>query len=99
MTYFNSPSIIAKARKAHRCSWCGEVIAKGTVYHRRYSCSEGIGSTVKQHPECAAAETLFHEQSDDTEWEFFTFTRGCTCESGDSGHGTYDTCTKKEVGK
>jgi hypothetical protein len=94
--YFNSPPLTRMARKRHICSWCGEVIEKLSVYQRRFCCGDGAGSTIKQHPECAAAERRFYSHTGESEWEPGTFTRGCTCESGDTGHGTYDTCTKEE---
>jgi len=92
--YFNSPPIIRKARKRHICSWCGEDIPKGTIYHRRFCVNGGDVCTIKQHPECAEAELHHWSQTSGDEWEPGTFTRGCTCERGDTGHGTYDTCTK-----
>ena len=84
-----------KARKRHRCSWCAEAILPATTY-TRYVCfgDDGVG-TVKVHPECYTAMQRFYEEDPYFEWAAGDcFTRGCTCESGDVGHGTYPTCTK-----
>jgi hypothetical protein len=47
-----------KAKKAHRCSWCGGTIAMGETYLRTRVVFEGDPQTNKFHPECgdAAAE-------------------------------------------
>lgn len=44
-----------KARKAHRCEWCGQRIDEGTEYKRYRYCDGGDAATVKMHPECMAA--------------------------------------------
>lgn len=44
-----------KARKAHTCTWCGEVIEPGTTYVCDRVVVEGEPSTNKLHPECDRA--------------------------------------------
>ena len=39
------------ARKPHRCTWCGEPIAKGESYWKWKSVN-GAWFTSKMHPEC-----------------------------------------------
>jgi hypothetical protein len=91
---FNSSVVITKARKRHVCSWCGETIEKGEIYHRRYCVLEGSGSTIKEHPECAHAENQYYIETSENEWWYFHFVRGCICEGRDSGHGTYPHCQR-----
>jgi hypothetical protein len=51
-----TPQIQVKARKPHRCSWCGEAIPTGEFYTRWYSVNEdGHGATSKMHGECVNA--------------------------------------------
>lgn len=45
-----------KARKEHRCSWCGEAVEPGTEYVRLPVFGEGTVQTWKAHPECNEAE-------------------------------------------
>jgi len=98
MTWFNSDPINVKAMKPHHCSWCSERIERGEVY-KRWVCigDEGL-NTCKMHQECHAALERFAAAQDGAyEYDPGTFTRGCTCEAGDSGHGTYPTCVKMGV--
>lgn len=83
------------ARKRHWCSWCSEDIPAGTSYIRyAVAGDDGVG-TVKIHPECnAACGRAFAEDPSFEAEPGVVFTRGCTCEHGDVGHGTYPTCTK-----
>jgi hypothetical protein len=46
---------IHMARKAHRCTWCGEHILVGEKYLRRRGICEDGPSTVKHHMECEEA--------------------------------------------
>jgi hypothetical protein len=92
VSYYNTEPVNVTARKRHCCSWCGERIEAGTVYLRRFCVGPDGPSTVKQHPECAQAEAHYYKETGEHEWDYGVFTRGCICESGDSGHGTYPTC-------
>ena len=94
MSFFNSPPDKRKARKKHVCSWCGEIIEKGSFYLRRFCSNDGAGSTIKEHPECAHAENHYYSETDENEWECYFFTRGCICESGDSAHGSNSWCSR-----
>jgi hypothetical protein len=42
-----------KARKKHRCLWCGEDIEPGQKYARWCSIDGRDACTCKMHPECA----------------------------------------------
>lgn len=67
MSYCTAPTEV-KARKPHRCTWCGEEIAPSTNYWRWYSVNEdGCGSTSKMHDEC------FDAVKQDDEREYFPF--------------------------
>jgi hypothetical protein len=50
------PITSQRARIAHRCTWCGQDIERGTVYSRWYSINDdGVAATVKMHPKCLDA--------------------------------------------
>jgi hypothetical protein len=81
--------------KPHRCSWCGEQIPVGELYTRWSGRYEGQMFTCKCHVECQKAMQLWQEQTGETEYpDVGSMTRGCTCEKGDVGHGTYPSCVK-----
>lgn len=81
------------ARKVHRCHWCGQRIEIGSQYVTYcYGNDDGV-ARMKMHPECHEACGKWVEQTGETEFDAYTWTRGCTCEAGDRGHGTYPTCT------
>lgn len=71
---------IAKARKTHGCSWCGERIEIDQPYSRWRWFDGGDASTVRVHPECNAA---LHDMSVELgeSIEFFPGEnpRGCYC--------------------
>lgn len=69
-----------KARKPHRCYWCGEAINPGDTYVRwAWAGDDGV-TTIHCHPECEAAwATLGWDQN---EVGFAEYSRGCTCENG-----------------
>lgn len=49
------------ARKDYKCSWCGQVIAKGEKHAKQSGIFEGAYQTDRYHPECdkaAAADYL-----------------------------------------
>ena len=59
-----------KARKAHRCMSCGEVIAAGETYKRWRCYDGGDASTNKMHPECLALHQDDSLRFGDNEWEY-----------------------------
>jgi hypothetical protein len=98
MTWFNTTPIDVKARKLHRCSWCSERIERGEVYKRWVCIGDDGPMTCKMHQEChAAMERFAAAQPGEYEYTPGEFTRGCTCEAGDIGHGTYPDCVKQGV--
>lgn len=52
MSVYATPSIQVRARKSHRCSWCGNAIEVGAIYRRWYSIVDGFGATNKVHEKC-----------------------------------------------
>ncbi len=44
-----------KARKDHKCSWCGELIHKGTIYNYSTGIFDGHFYTSHTHDECLKA--------------------------------------------
>lgn len=52
-----------KAKKEHRCSWCGQQILVGESYLRSRVVFEGDPQTNKFHPECGDAAA-----ADNMEW-------------------------------
>lgn len=59
------------ARKAHRCSWCGQDIPVGEVYSRSRVIYEGEPITNKFHLECEAAADEIGRATG--EWEFYPY--------------------------
>jgi hypothetical protein len=88
------------ARKRHPCNWCGIRIQPGEkqISYSVFGC-EGSPYRMHMHPECHAAMGRAVEQTGDTEFEPYGYTRGCTCEGGDRGHGHYPTCDTTIVPK
>ena len=43
---------IHKSRKEHTCSWCGDIIPKGSSYHDALCKEDGEVYHWKQHTEC-----------------------------------------------
>ena len=68
-----------KARKDHRCYWCGQLIKKGTRYHHWAGVSYGEFYDTKVHLECGEAWRLLPE-CDAEEVPYAAYHRGCTCE-------------------
>lgn len=52
MSDFFNPAENRKARKPHRCTYCGEDIAKGENYIFQKGNYEGSWFESKMHPEC-----------------------------------------------
>ena len=94
MSDYSSSKVKVKARSEHRCCWCGETIEKGETYYRWFCVFEGSANTLKMHPECEHAESKLYIETDEHEWDDYSFTRGCVCDSGDEWHGTYPSCQK-----
>ncbi len=94
MSDYSSSQAKVKARKKHKCSWCGEIIEQWETYLRGFCVFEGVASTFKMHQECSHAESKLLQYSDDCGWFWYSFTRGCVCDNGDKGHGTYPSCQK-----
>ncbi len=95
MSYHNTPVSDVKARKRHLCTWCGTKIQAGEVYKKWVCIGDDGPCTAKMHKEChAAMERYAAKEQGDWEYDPYSFTRGCTCEGGDRGHGHYaDCCT------
>jgi hypothetical protein len=51
--FYNAPET-RKARRKHRCSYCGEEIPAGTEYVYQTGVYDGAWYTSKMHPECFA---------------------------------------------
>lgn len=51
---------VHRARRAHRCIWCGEAIDVGTQYHRSKVVGDGTINGLAWHLECVkqACEVL-----------------------------------------
>lgn len=54
-----------RARKRHRCIWCGEFILKGEIYRHERSVYDGHWQDHKWHLECAEdSQEHFRYQED-----------------------------------
>ena len=69
-----------KARKPHKCYWCGEPISPGDVYEQWTCFDDGNATNVKVHGECKEAWDkglgMFYEE----EVGFGEHCRGCLCQ-------------------
>lgn len=98
MSWFNSQTQDVKARKRHRCTWCGQSILPGAIYKRWVCIGDDGPLTTKMHPACEQAMKRYAKQAGgEYEYDPYSFTRGCTCESGDRGHGHYPDCNTTAV--
>ena len=68
-----------KARKDHRCYWCGQLIKKGTQYCRWSAVEGGEFYNTKVHLECGSAWRELPEYEAEEVWRG-DHHRGCTCE-------------------
>lgn len=69
-----------KARKDHRCSWCGQKIDAGSTYHRWRWFGDDGPTVVKMHPECEDARIeARNDDPDFEEWCEADNPRGCYC--------------------
>ena len=55
-------TIVKKARKRHKCFWCGELIQLGEPYSYWGWASDGSVERIKVHPEC---DTVWQAACDD----------------------------------
>ena len=55
MSYEHIRDVVRKAKKPHRCVWCGEEIRPGEKYHDRAYRFDGYFQSDKMHPECLDA--------------------------------------------
>ena len=80
MSEWATESRSVKARKAHRCSWCGEDIVRGEMY-QTWTYGDPTPTTVRMHPECDRACS---SRSDHYEpFDLYSRARGCGwCEYG-----------------
>jgi len=100
VSWFNSPPQDVKARKRHLCTWCGQRILPGAIYKRWVCIGDDGPLTTKMHHECEQAMQRYASQAGrEYEYDPYSFTRGCTCESGDRGHGHYPDCNTTIVPK
>lgn len=60
-----------KARKPHRCIWCGESIPVGETYRRERSVYDGEPQNHKWHLECNAAACKQYFDLGEEEFEAF----------------------------
>lgn len=54
MTYHLFSDTVRKARKQHRCIWCGQAISPGDTYIDERSVYDGSIQRHRWHPECKA---------------------------------------------
>lgn len=52
MSDFFGPQFTRRARKAHRCTWCGEAIERGATYEHQRVHYDGAWQENRMHPEC-----------------------------------------------
>jgi len=71
MGYYHLSTESRKARKPHRCIWCGGVIAVGEQYTHCRGVMDGDMQTDDWHPECRTAAA--DECGTDGEWEFTAY--------------------------
>lgn len=76
MSYWPLDSGDRKARKEHRCIWCGEPISSGEHYHFQVGIFDGDFQNNKFHQECAKASSEFFQEEDS--FSPYEFKRGST---------------------
>jgi hypothetical protein len=78
MNDFYNPLQTRTARKAHRCTWCGEPIDTGSTYVHQTGVYDNRWFSNKMHPEC------FEDMCDgDGEWLPYSNERPRAAMSGD----------------
>jgi len=74
MSYHQFSLHETKARKKHRCSWCGEPIPPGETYWREKSVYDGNFQNDAWHPECWEDFGQYCEGGE-TEWMLYSAPR------------------------
>lgn len=70
MSYTALSSTTPKARKPHRCAWCGETIPVGEVHRRETGTYCGEFQDNRFHAECVGAA---QEHCQENDGEFFPY--------------------------
>lgn len=85
MSYEQLSAHSLKARKDHRCVWCGEVIPKGQIHERTIGKMDGEFQSSRYHIECATACTEWCRENDPwgDGYSPYGFYRGTPIEAGD----------------
>lgn len=65
MSYALLDRTVRKARKAHRCIWCGQKIAPGESYVDERSVYEGNMQAHHWRPECEKASTAYFQSGEE----------------------------------
>ncbi len=78
--YQNLSTTRPKARKPHRCDWCGEGISVDEQYVRSSGVFDDRIQITHMHRECYAAMLKLDDPDDG--YEPYSFARGCCCERG-----------------
>ena len=73
------PSEPRKAKKPHKCTWCGQQIPIGEVY-RRWRSVDNSFFVSKMHEECVGAMLEEFRETRDNEYLPFENERPQTCE-------------------
>ena len=71
MGYYHLTSENRKARKPHRCIWCGQAIIVGEQYIHIRGVMDGDMQTDAWHPECRTGAA--DECGTSGDWEFTAF--------------------------
>ena len=69
MSYHQFSMKDTKARKLHRCIWCGELILKGATYKRESSVFDGGFQDHAWHPECLEAQSKYYKENRQEEFD------------------------------
>lgn len=84
MTYHLFSCDEHKARKQHRCIWCGEMVNSGERYFREKSVYDGSIQDFAWHPECKADQEQNLRDGGDEEFIAHSAERPACTESGDA---------------
>lgn len=71
MSYTQLTAATPKARKEHRCTYCGQKILVGETYYRENGVYDGDMQSLAYHPECYEQEQKDHEG--ESFWEIDPF--------------------------
>ena len=67
-----------KARKAHKCIWCGEIILAGEVHQHQAGKMDGDFQDSRYHNECFTAAARYWLDGVDSSFDPHSFKRGTT---------------------